>query len=54
MDLKKARKEGNIEEFIKEHEKDAPGDKERLDKTIASFTQGSQKKKSAQETSEQD
>jgi hypothetical protein len=29
--LKKAREQGKLEEFIKEHEKDAPGDQERLD-----------------------
>jgi len=27
--LKKAREENKLEEFIKEHERDAPGDKER-------------------------
>ena len=32
--LKDARKKGKLEEFIKEHEKDAPGDEVRMDKTI--------------------
>lgn len=32
--LKDARKKGNLEEFIKEHENDAPGDEVRMDKTI--------------------
>lgn len=32
--LKDARKKGNLEEFIKEHENDPPSDEVRLDKTI--------------------
>lgn len=48
--LKKARDKGNLEGFIKEHEKDAPGDKDRLDKAIDRLSQG--KKKSTRETSE--
>ena len=52
--LKEARAKGKLEEFIKEHEKDPKGDKDRLEKTIESFTQGSQNKKSTQETSSQD
>ena len=32
--LKEAREKGKLDQFIKEHEKDAPGDSERLDKTI--------------------
>lgn len=48
--LKKAREHKDLESFIKEHEKDAPADKERLEKTIDSIVQG--KKKSTQETSE--
>jgi hypothetical protein len=34
LTLKKALKEGRINEFIKEHENDPPGDLERLEKTI--------------------
>ena len=47
--LKEARKKGKLEEFIKEHEKDAPCDKERLEKAIKCLSQG--KSKSTQETS---
>lgn len=50
--LKKAREQGNLEEFIKEHEKDAPGDQERLEKSIGRLSRG--KSKSVQETSEKD
>ena len=32
--LKDARNEGDLESFIKEHEKDAPGDLDKLEKTI--------------------
>lgn len=49
--LKKAREENKIEEFIKEREKDAPGDKERLDNTIDRLLKT---KKSTQGTSSQD
>ena len=48
--LKKARENNNLELFIKEHEKDAPADQERLEKTIDRLSRG--KLKSAQETSE--
>jgi len=34
MDLKKARKSGDLETFIKEHENDAPGDVDRLDAAL--------------------
>ena len=34
MSLQKARKEGRIEDFIREHEKDAPGDLDKLDAAI--------------------
>jgi hypothetical protein len=34
ISLRKALKEGKLEEFIREHEKDAPGDLEKLDKAI--------------------
>lgn len=50
--LKKARQQSSLESFIKEHEKDAPADRERLEKAIDSLVQG--KSKSAQETSEKD
>lgn len=50
--LKKAREKDELESFIKEHEKDAPADKDRLEKTIDRLSQG--KKKSTQETSEKD
>lgn len=42
-DLKKARENGKLEDFIKEHEKDKPGDKDKLDKTIDRFVQGKSK-----------
>lgn len=32
--LKKAIKEGKLEDFIREHENDAPGDLEKLDKVL--------------------
>ncbi len=32
--LKDARKEGDLEGFIKEHEKDAPGDLDKVEKAI--------------------
>lgn len=41
--LKKARKDGKIEDFIKEHEKDAPGDTDKLDAVIKRPTQGTVK-----------
>ena len=50
--LKEARKKNRIEEFIQEHEKDAPGDKERLDSAIDRLAKG--KKKSTQGTSGKD
>lgn len=36
--LKEARKKGELDKFIKEHEKDAPGDKKRLEKTIKNIS----------------
>ena len=48
--LKEAKKKGKLEEFIKEHEKDAPCDKERLERTIDCLSQG--KSKSTQGTSD--
>ena len=38
MDLKKARKEGKIKEFVKEHDKDEKGDKERFEKALKSIS----------------
>ena len=32
--LKKAIKEGNLEQFIREHEKDTPGDLQKLNKAL--------------------
>lgn len=53
MNLKKAREQGKLEEFIKEHDKDAPGDKDQFDKTFEIITHP-EKLKSTQETSVQD
>ena len=50
--LKEARKEGKLKEFIKEHSKDSKGDKEKFDKTLDSMIHP-QKSKSTQETSSQ-
>lgn len=47
--LKEARKKGKLEEFIKEHENDAPVDNKRLEKALNRASQD--KKKSTQETS---
>ncbi len=51
--LKDARKKGKITEFVKEHEKDQRGDKQRFDKALDSITHP-EKSKSTQETSDQD
>jgi hypothetical protein len=51
MNLKEARKQGKLDQFIKEREKDAHGDDERLAKTIFSMSVGSLKEE--QETSSQ-
>lgn len=32
--LRKALKDGKVEQFIREHEKDAPGDLDKLDKAL--------------------
>lgn len=34
ISLKEAREQGKLDEFIKEHEKDEPGDADRLDKVL--------------------
>jgi len=49
--LKKARDEGRLEEFIREHEKDAPGDQEKLDKALK--RPASQRSKEAPKASSQ-
>ena len=41
--LKDARKEGKMDDFIKEHEADPEGDLDKLDKTISRPSQGSGK-----------
>ena len=47
--LKKARESGDMERFIREHEKDAPGNMDKLDATIRRPSQGTAK--SGQEAS---
>lgn len=51
--LKKAKEQGKLEEFIKEHEKDALGDKDKFDKTLDAISHP-EKLKSTLETSVQD
>lgn len=51
--LKQAAKDRSIEEFIKEHEKEAPGDKDIFDKTLDVISHP-EKSKLIQETSVQD
>lgn len=51
--LKKAKEQGKLEEFIKEHEKDASGDQDVFDKTLDAIFHP-EKLKSTQETSVQD
>ena len=46
--LRKARETGKLDEFVAEHEKDAPGNKAEFDATLASMTG---KSKSKPETS---
>lgn len=50
MNLKDAQKKGKLKDFIKEREKDAPGDKKRFEKTLKKISQG--KKSEAPETSD--
>lgn len=50
--LKKAIKEGKLDEFIKEHENDAPGDEDKLDKLLNPLGQDSSQ--STEETSDED
>jgi hypothetical protein len=47
--LREARKQGKLDQFIKEHEEDAPGDREKLDKAIK--RPASQKSKEAPKAS---
>ena len=53
MNLKEARKKGNLDQFIKEHQKDPKGNKDKFNKTLDSITHP-EKLKSTQETSSQD
>lgn len=48
MDLKKAKKEGKLEEFIKEHENDPAGEEEKFDSLLTKLVKSPSK---AQETS---
>lgn len=50
--LKDARRKGRIEQFIREHEKDAPGDMDKLDAALKRPSQGTGK--SGQEASTPD
>ncbi len=43
LTLKEAKKTDKIKQFIKEHAKDEPADKERFKKTISSVSQGKKK-----------
>lgn len=56
--LKDARKEGDLEGFIKEHEKDKPGDLEKLEKAIRRPAQaqetGSKARKASRKASSDD
>lgn len=37
ISLKEAREQGKLNEFIKEHEKDAPGNADKIDQTISNI-----------------
>lgn len=57
LSLKEARKQGKLDEFVKDREKGPKGDKDKFDKTLDSMTHPSghqEKSKSTQETSSQD
>ena len=41
--LRDARKKGRLEQFIREHEKDAPGDMDKLDAALKRPSQGTEK-----------
>ena len=53
VNLKEARNKGNLKQFVKEHKKDAKGDKDKFNKVIDSMTHP-EKLKSTQETSSRD
>jgi len=44
LTLKEAREKNKLDDFIKEHEKDAPGDADKLDKTLCEIAKGEKKK----------
>lgn len=50
--LKEARKKGKLDEFVKEHEKDQPGNKEKFDKVLDVISHP-EKSRLTQETSSQ-
>ena len=50
--LKEARRKGKLDQFIREHEKDAPGDLDKLDAAIKRPASGAEK--SDQEASKPD
>lgn len=52
MNLRKARQDGDIEKFIQEHEKDAPGDLDKLDSALK--RPASQKSKATRKASSRD
>ena len=51
--LKEARNKGKLDQFVKEHDKDPKGDKDKFDQAIDTMTHPG-KLKSTQETSSQD
>ena len=51
--LKEARKKGSLDQFIKEHQKDQKGDKDKFDQAIDTITHP-ERLKSNQETYSQD
>lgn len=51
--LKDAKKDGDLETFIRQHEKEPKGDKDRFDKTLDVISHP-EKSKSTQETSSPD
>lgn len=54
MNLRKAVKEGRLEDFIREHEKDGQGDLDKLDATIKKPVQTSSKAPKASSRDESD
>ena len=53
MNFKEARNKGKLDQFVKEHQKDPKGDKDKFDKALDSITHP-EKLKSTQATSSQD